>query len=81
MISQAGLAVIQKIADRRKPSGKSPHETAIFVGISGSIAVFQNPQGDRISMPVKNVITTRSWSGVFSISRPKYGYPSAFKEV
>lgn len=81
MISQAGLAVIQKIADRRKPSGKSPYETAIFVGISGGIAVFQNPQGDRISMPAKNVITTRSWSGVFSISRPKYGYPSAFKEV
>ena len=81
MISQAGLFVIQRLADRPKSPQRSPHETAQFVGVNNGVAVFRTANGDKISMPLKNVVTNQSLTGVFSISRPKYGYPYAFKEV
>lgn len=81
MFGNAGLSVIQKLTTRRSVQQKSPSETAQFVGVSDGMATFSTSTGGRVSMPVRNVITNQAWTGTFSIVRPKYGYPSAFKEV
>lgn len=81
MISQAGLSVLRKLSQRQAAPEKSLHETAKFVGVSNGMATFTTSRGDNVIMPVRNVITRQAWTGTFSIVRPKYGYPSAFKEV
>jgi len=81
MTSNATLAVLRRLYNRQNKPGKSPSETAQFVGVSNGFATFSTSTGDTIIMPVRNVITNQAWTGTFSIVRPKYGYPSAFKEV
>ena len=81
MISKAGLSVLRKIANRQEPQQKSPSETAVFIGFESAMATFQTNGGDTIKVPLANVITNQAWDGVFSVVRPKYGYPSVFKEV
>jgi hypothetical protein len=81
MFGNAGLAVVRKLANRRSVQQKSPSETAQFVGASNGMSTFKTSTGSTIIMPVANVITNQAWTGTFSIVRPKYGYPSAFKEV
>ena len=81
MIDQAGLAVLRKLSQRQSAPQRSPSETAQFVGVSNGMATFRTSTGDTVTMPVRNVITRQAWTGTFSIVRPKYGYPSAFKEV
>lgn len=79
--SLATIAVLNRLNRRSSAPQKSPSETAQFVGVSNGMATFKTSTGDTIIMPVRNVITNQAWTGTFSIVRPKYGYPSAFKEV
>jgi len=80
-VSPAGFAVMAKISRRQAAPQRGPSETAQFIGVSDGMATFSTSTGGRVSMPVRNVITNQAWTGTFSIVRPKYGYPSAFKEV
>jgi hypothetical protein len=45
------------------------------------MATFSTSTGATIKLPIKNIITNQAWTGTFSVVRPKYGYPSVFKEV
>ena len=81
MYSDAQLSVLRKLNDRRGVTAKSPSETAVFIGVSDGFASFKTSKGDTIVLPVGNVITNQAWTGTFSVVRPKYGYPSVFKEV
>ena len=81
MTSRAGLGVLKRIAQRQEKPEKSPSETAVFVGVADSMATFSTSTGATIKLPIKNIITNQAWTGTFSVVRPKYGYPSVFKEV
>jgi len=81
MFSQAGLGVVRRLSQRKDKSQKSPSEIAFFVGVNNGFATFRTNNQDEISFPVANVITNQAWTGTFSVVRPKYGYPSVFKEV
>ena len=81
MLSRAGYGVLQRLQSRQGQQGKSPSETATFLGVTNGFASFKTSKGNTIVLPVANVITNQAWTGTFSVVRPKYGYPSVFKEV
>lgn len=80
-ISPAGLGVLNRLAARKSPAEKSPSTIASFAGVSDGFATFITSTGDSVSMPVANVITSQAWTGTFAVTRPKFGYPYAYKEV
>lgn len=81
MTSKAVLGVLTRLSQRQNDNLKSPSETATFLGVTNGFASFKTSKGDTIVLPVSNVITNQAWTGTFSVVRPKYGYPSVFKEV
>ena len=80
-MSLATLSVLSKLKARSSRTLAEPSSLATFEGISNGRANFVTIDNDRVSMPLKNVITNQALSGTFVLVRPKGSNSYAYKEI
>jgi hypothetical protein len=80
-MSLATLSILSKLKARSSRPLAEPSSLATFEGISNGRANFVTIDNDRVSIPLKNVITNQALNGTFVLVRPNYSNSYAYKEI
>ena len=80
-MSLATVSVLSKLSARSSLPPAEPSSLATLEGVSSGRATFRTISGDRVSIPLKNVITNQALTGTFVLVRPKHASSYAYKEI
>ena len=79
-MSLATVSVLSKLS-ARSSLPPEPSSLATLEGVSSGRATFRTMSSDRVSIPLKNVITNQGLTGTFVLVRPKHTNSYAYKEI